>query len=318
LFGTQWKSRLNQLVSFTILCPPIDNSIFVVCAIQTKHNHNFAVSSLAGMNMVGVGNTIASILVIGATGNTGKHVVRQLLDQGQPVNVIVRSKQRMLDILPVSTEKQNHDSDLLSIKETSILDMSADDMENSVRDVKAVICCLGHNMDFKGIFGDPKRLVTDSVKNITKSLMNVSAENKNNPPKKFILMLSDGVIHPDGTDSQRSLTERILLSLIRILVPPHADNEEAAIVVYELGRTSPFEWTVVRPTNLINNENSTGNYITFDKPQNSLFGDAHVTRSNVARFMIDLINQDELWDKWKFQFPVIHDAVSNKDTPKDL
>lgn len=273
--------------------------------------------------MVGIGNTIATVLVIGATGNTGKHVVRQLLDQGQHVHVIVRSKQRMLDALPISIHEQNQDNDLLSIKEASLLNMSTDDIENSVRDAKAVVCCLGHNLDFQGLFGEPKRLVTDSVKKITDALMNVSSSNNNdniNPPKKFILMSSDGVIHPDGTDDIHSLTVRLLLHLIRNLVPPHADNEEAALLMHTIGSTSNIDWTVVRPTNLINNDNTT-KYEIFNKPHGSLFGNTQVTRSNVAKFMVDLINQDDLWQKWRFQYPVIHNAliISNKDDPiKDL
>lgn len=271
--------------------------------------------------MVGIGNSVATILVIGATGNTGKHVVRQLLDQGQPVQVIVRSKQRMFDVLPISTQARNQgDHDLLSIKEGSLLDMTSYDIENSVRDAKAVICCLGHSMDFNGIFGDPKHLVSDSVKKVTDALLKTSGQSiVHSVPKKFILMSSAGVDHPDATDDRRSWIDRSMLYLIRRLIPPHSDNEEAGLVLHRIGKASTIDWVAVRPTNLVNNDNNT-DYVIFDKPNGSLFGNTQVSRQNVAKFMVNLINQDDLWQKWKFQYPVIYDAEvgPEADSTKDL
>ena len=39
------------------------------------------------------------VLVLGGTGQTGRHVVRQLLQEGHTVRAVVRSKERMLELL---------------------------------------------------------------------------------------------------------------------------------------------------------------------------------------------------------------------------
>ena len=60
-----------------------------------------------------------TVLVVGATGTTGKFVVQQLLDKGHNVRVVARSKERMMSLL------NNDDSagDRLSVTEASLLDL---------------------------------------------------------------------------------------------------------------------------------------------------------------------------------------------------
>lgn len=252
-------------------------------------------------------------LVVGATGATGKHVVLQLLRKKQNVRAIARSKERLLssldEIVPESTRDPNVVS-RLSVTEASILDLSQDELEKIVSGVDAVVSCLGHNMTFKGMFFPPRRLVTDSVKRLRQAIV---ANNEASPEKstKFILMGSDGVANPAGGDDKRTRSERATLTLLRYLLPPHKDNEMAASYVSSLqGSVPEIEWTVVRPTDLI--DGSAKRYELFDKPQKKLFDGAKegiATRATVASFMVDMIMDDQLFNTWKYKMPVMHDET---------
>jgi putative NADH-flavin reductase len=236
-------------------------------------------------------DSVKKVLVVGATGATGKHVVQMLLDKGQKVQVIARSKDKMISLL-----KEKDYGDNLSVTEASVFDITEEQLQEQVKDCQAVVSCLGHNIDFSGLFGKPHRLVTDTAKRLTMAMPNGS---------RFILMGSAGVSHPDGTtDRVRSLPERMVLSLLRNLLPPHADNEAAALYLHE---HRDFNWAVVRPTNLIDGDVS--EYNIYAAPTGSLFGSEMATRANVADFMVDLILNDEKWGQYKHRMPVLQDPV---------
>lgn len=260
------------------------------------------------------------ILVVGATGATGKHVVRQLLQQGKQVRVIVRSKERMMDALKNADGKQELlSNDIveknLIVKEASLLDLSDEELQEQVQGVQAVVSCLGHNMDMKGIFDKPRRLVTDAVRKLT-TAMEKTTTNITPQKPKFILMGSDGVANPAGTDDKRSFVERALLCILRQLIPPHADNEDAAAYLYNYNRDSSgkkVEWCVVRPTDLIDSD-VVGKYVLYDKPKGSLFGSGSASRINVAKTMVDLIIGPKMWEQYKFTLPVMYDDDEEGET----
>ena len=94
-------------------------------------------------------------LIVGASGATGRQLVEQLLIREQKVKVIVRSPEK----LPESWKN----NDRVSIIQASVLDLGEADLAKHVKDCHAVASCLGHNMSWKGIYGEPRKLVTDSV-----------------------------------------------------------------------------------------------------------------------------------------------------------
>merc|ERR1711966_76060 len=100
-----------------------------------------------------------------------------------------------------------------------------------------------------------------------------------------------------------------VLYLLRCLVPPHVDNEEAAAYLHHsfLGGNSLLEWSVVRPTDLIDGVPTPGKYQLFEKPIGGLFGAGVATRSNVAHIMVEMIVNETTWEKYKFKMPVLHD-----------
>ena len=119
-------------------------------------------------------------LVVGASGATGRLLVEQLLNRGQNVRVIVRSPDKLPEVLT------NHDS--LSVISASVLELSDAEMSQHVSGCRAVASCLGHNMSLKGLYGHPRRLVTDA----TRRLCNAIKANKPEGPTKFVLMNTAG------------------------------------------------------------------------------------------------------------------------------
>lgn len=251
---------------------------------------------------------MSAILVVGATGATGKHVVHQLLNQGRQVKVVVRSKERMLQALNNIDETAKPLTQVppgLTITEASLLDLTDDELMEQVKGTDAVVSCLGHNVSIKGLWGHPRRLVTDASRRLTNAMMKTNAKrsSSSNPPK-FILMNSEGVAR-EG-DTIRPFSERMIIFLLRHLIPPHADNEQAAAYVESMGKDSGVEWTVIRPTDLI--DGPVSDYVLYDKPTGSLFGSGVAKRSNVAKSMVDMILDEKLWNQYRFEMPVVHDA----------
>jgi putative NADH-flavin reductase len=119
-------------------------------------------------------------LVVGASGATGRLLVAQLLERGEHVRAIVRSKES----IPDKVASNDH----LSIIQASVLDISDGEMAEHVRGCDAIASCLGHNLSFKGMFWPPRRLVTDA----TRRLCNAVKTNEPADPVKFVLMNTAG------------------------------------------------------------------------------------------------------------------------------
>ena len=238
---------------------------------------------------------MTTVLVVGATGNTGRPLVEQLLTLGYSVRVIVRSRDRL------STPILEHPKS--TVIEASLLDLSDEGLTQLVHGCVAVISCLGHNLTFKGLFGAPRMLCTDATRRLCAAIETLHPAS----PTKFILMNTVGVSNPDLQES-RPLFERAILSLLRWSLPPVRDNEAAAEYLYEtLGTKSQhIEWCTVRPDTLVNAEISP--YELAASPVTPLFDGRATTRANVAHFMTQLVRDEALWERWKFQMPVIMNA----------
>ena len=236
-----------------------------------------------------------TLLIAGATGNTGRPMVEQSLALGHKVRVIVRSRHR----LPAAVLEHPN----IAVIEASILDLSDQQLSDAAKGCDAVVSCLGHVISFKGIFGAPRKLCTDATRRLCAAI----ESNRPTSPAKFILMNTVGVPNPD-LHEKRSWFERGVLTLLRWLIPPHNDNETAAQHLHEtVGKQSEYlEWCSVRPDSLINAEVSP--YDVTESPVTGLFTGRPTTRSNVAGFMTQLIEDEALWDTWKFKMPVIMNA----------
>ena len=236
-------------------------------------------------------------LVVGATGKTGKLLVEQLLDQGCIVRAVVRLSSSL------STDVIKHPN--IEVIESSILEIGDKQLAAIVKDCDAVISCLGHTMSFKGVFGEPRKLCTET----TRRLCNAIEINQPIEPVKFILMNTVGVSNPD-LNEKRTWGERIVLTLLRNLIPPHNDNEQAFDYLHaKVGkRTNNLEWCSVRPDSLVDAEVS--QYQIIESPVTGLFTGRPTARANVAHFMAKLIRDNKTWEQWKFKTPVIMNVES--------
>lgn len=234
-------------------------------------------------------------LVVGASGATGRLLVEQLLKQGQQVRIVVRSAAN----LPESVATHEN----LSVIQASILDLGDDELAQHVKGCDALASCLGHTLSFKGMFAPPRRLVTDAVRRLC------SADRATKPerPIKFVLMNTAGNSNRDRQEPI-SLAQKCVVGLLRLLLPPHADNENAAdFLRTQIGRhDAAIEWAAVRPDNL-RNETAVTEYTVHPSPTRSAIFDAGATsRINVAHFMNELITNDDTWKEWKGEMPVIY------------
>lgn len=237
-------------------------------------------------------------LIVGASGATGRLLVKQLLDRGLQVKVIVRSP----DKLPESIRRHKN----LSIIQATVLDLTDAEMAQHVQGCAAVASCLGHNLTLKGIYGAPRLLVTET----TRRLYHAIKANQPDKPVRFVLMNTTG-------NSNRDIPERVsfahtcVIGLIRWLLPPQRDNERAADYLrVQIGpNDGAIEWAAVRPDTLID-ESEVSEYAVYASPTRSaVFDPGKTSRINVAHFMAELMTDDALWHKWKGQMPVIYNKA---------
>lgn len=67
-----------------------------------------------------------------------------------------------------------------------------------------------------------------------------------------------------------------------------------------------IEWAAVRPDTLIDQPAVSG-YDVYPSPvRSAAFEPGETSRVNVAHFMAELITDDECWNTWKGQMPVIY------------
>ena len=235
-----------------------------------------------------------TILIVGASGATGMRLVEELLNRGHDVKAIVRSPDRFPDNL------RNHTT--LELIQASVLELSDMELELHVAGCNAVASCLGHNLTFKGIYGKPRRLVTEATRRLCMAI-------KANDPAtstKYVLMNTVANCNRDLNESI-PFAQKIMIGMLRLILPPQADNEQAAeylrTVIGQNDKT--IEWAAVRPSSLIDEEH-TSEIEIYPSPTRSIVNDGQVSRINVGHFMADLITNEELWQQWKGQMPVIY------------
>lgn len=233
-------------------------------------------------------------LVVGASGATGLLVVKQLLAKGEYVKVIIRPSA----YLPNSVMQNPR----LSTIRADLLSLSHEQLVEYVTDCHTVVSCLGHTLSFKGVYGHPRRLVTDAVTRLCAAINRVAPKT----PVKFILMNSTGCKN-NQLGEKVSLLQNMVLFLLRYLVPPHADNEKAAASLPKQSQDyQSIEWVAVRPDSLIDHPHVT-QYKTVPSPTRSaLFDSGKTSRINVADFMCQLIQDETCWQQWRGKMPVIY------------
>lgn len=232
--------------------------------------------------------------MLGATGGCGAHALVKILKAGTAVTAIVRSEAR----LPV--EVKGHRLLTTVTAPDGHLALSDAEMAETMRGCDVVISSLGHNLTFKGVYGAPRKLCTESVRQIFR----VAKQLKPTKPIRLIVISTEGVDRPDGADPKRTIGERLILGLLWLLLPPHADNMAVVETLQREARANPHvEFCAVRPSDLVDSEPSA--YTLHATLQNGLFNAGKSSRANVGAFMADLAIEQSTWQQWKNSYPHI-------------
>lgn len=240
-----------------------------------------------------------NILVVGASGATGRLLVKHLLERDHGVNVIVRSPEKLPQAI------RNHHN--LSVIKASLLDLTDAELAQQVKGCDAVASCLGHNLTFKGIYGHPRRLVTEATRRLCEAIQ----ANQPEGTIKFVLMNTTGNRNRD-LNEPISFAQKGVIGLLRLLLPPHVDNEQAADYLRsKIGQNDGLiEWAVVRPDSLIDNDDVTEYELHPSPTRSAIFDPGKTSRINVGHFMAELITCNDVWQQWQGQMPVIYNKAA--------
>ncbi|TPX53947.1 hypothetical protein PhCBS80983_g06096 [Powellomyces hirtus] len=246
------------------------------------------------------------VLTVGGNGRVGKQVLTSLLLRSDvtEIRAIVRSKNSLPPAVVAHPK--------FTAVEASLLDMSVDELAKEMEGTHAVICTLGHNMNWGsvpllGIWAAPRDLVTQASKLICEAI------EKSVPvrPVRFVLLNTIGCTNPDGSDAKtytRTSGEKALIATLKALTPPYADSCTSVDYVSKtVGTTNPFiEWVAVRPDGFI--EGPRSEYTVTPAMDHAIFNAVKTTMANIGHFMSELATDAETWDMWKFKMPVIVDT----------
>ena len=209
------------------------------------------------------------ILILGATGRTGKLILEEALNQDYEVNCLVREPKRI---------KANHEK--LKILKGSPEQIS--DLENALKGCKGIISAL--NISRKSDFPwsklrTPPTFLSDVMKNI------ISLTEKNGL-ERIVVCSAWGVAETEK-EIPFWFNWFIKNSNIGVAYKDHERQEE------EL-KKSKLHWTIVRPTGLTNFKNDKKvieSYNNEPKPKLT------ISRKNVAKFMVNALKSNELIGK---------------------
>ncbi|WP_028672484.1 NAD(P)-dependent oxidoreductase [Saccharospirillum impatiens] len=240
--------------------------------------------------------------IAGSTGATGRHVTNLLLQQGHQVVTVARNTAALNKEISLYPQ--------LEVKVGSLLELADDELDNLISGCDGVISCLGHNLTFKGIYGAPRLLCREAVERISRSIIRTRRQHAGKrPPTMFLLMNTNGNRNRDLAE-KLSAGDRLVIGIVRLLLPPHRDNELAAeFLRKDIGQNHPdIRWVVVRPDGLVNID-QVSDYQSFPSPvRGVVFNSGQVSRINVAHFITTMACDASEWQKWEGRMPVVYNA----------
>lgn len=203
------------------------------------------------------GKRPARVLIVGATGGTGRQLVSQALDRGYEVTALVRNPARL---------KIEHPR--LKIFRGDILDYDA--VEKAVHDQDAVVSALGHKRYFF-----PTRILSEGTKNLIRAM-------EAHGVRRLICETTLGIGNSAG---RMGLYYTFLV--IPIIVPFYfwdKTRQERIIAA------SKVEWVIVRPGGLTNGPKR-GSYRHGSRLGN-FFWTVRISRADVADFMLNQLESN--------------------------
>ncbi|MEN0067021.1 MAG: NAD(P)H-binding protein [Myxococcota bacterium] len=184
-----------------------------------------------------------TLVVFGATGTTGSHVLRQALDGGISVRAAVRSPNKLPPNLvadqPQAKLGRNQNSSKQSLRESDRLEVATVD----VTDTNAVARAIqGATMVFAalGYTGDPGRpVLLPFVQAVVQAMREHGA-------RRFVYQAS--AFNSEPGQSNPVHIRYLLRPLVGSIVGAHPIwNEHDAVIRFLVEEVSDLEWTVTRP-----------------------------------------------------------------------
>ena len=274
----QISGRINRLAAYNALPADFTFRQPLRAALIIDHGYN-----------------MTKALIVGASGATGKLLVADLLERNIEIVAVVRAASSLINTL-------GNQSNYREIP-ASITELSEQELIPYLEDCDVVLSCLGHNLTFRGMFGEPRRLVTDTIEKVSRAIESLQPAKK----VKIILMNTAGNSNRDIPE-RPPLSQKLVISVLRLLLPPHVDNEQAAdFLRTAIGQDHQYiDWVAVRPDRLTN-ELKVSEYKTHSSPtRNAIFDSAPTSRINVANFMANLATDPYLWAVWRGKMPVVY------------
>jgi len=189
------------------------------------------------------------ILVLGATGGTGRHVVQQAVDAGLEVSVLVRDPAK----LPARSRVRVHTGDLLG---------DAAGLATAVAGQDAVISTLGVGKSFRS-----GRLISRSAPALVAAMQAQGV-------RRLIFTSAFGV---GATHRDTPLLPRVFIATL--LRDIYADKRDGEAVI----QASSLDWTIVYPVGLTDGLR-TGAYRVGERL--ALSGFPRIARADVAEFLL--------------------------------
>lgn len=192
------------------------------------------------------------LLIVGATGGTGRRLVEQALERGFWVTALVRNPSKL------RLEHQR-----LKVVQGNVLD--AGSIETAMRGQEAVLSALGHQRYFY-----PTRIQSDGTKNVLRAMATHGV-------RRFVCMSSLGI-----GDSAGRLGLIYTFFVIPLILPFYFwDKTRQEKVIAASGA----DWTIVRPGALTNGTKR--GRVRQGARVGSFIWTVSVSRADVAEFMID-------------------------------
>ena len=196
-----------------------------------------------------------NILIIGGTGGTGRELIKQALELGHSVSVLVRIPEKL---------KISHQN--LKVIKGDVLKF--ENVQEAVAGQDAVLSALGHKKFF---------IKTNILSEGTRNIINAMEKHH---VKRFICITSLGV-----NDSRFKLGLYYTLFVIPVIVFFYFLDKSKQ---EKLIRNSSLDWTIVRPGQLINGKKR-GRY-RHGTDVGSYILTKMISRADVAHFILTQIN----------------------------
>ena len=197
------------------------------------------------------------LLIIGATGGTGRELVRQALERGDHVTAFARN--------PARLELRNEH---LTIARGDVMDYAS--VEAAVEGQDAVLCALGHK---RWLY--PNRILSEGTRNLVRAMEKQSV-------RRLVCETSLGI----GDSWGRMGLYYTLFVGIFILPFYFFDKARQERVI----RGSALDWVIVRPGALTNGPKR-GAYRHGPRVGNWLWT-VRISRADVADFMLNQVKSD--------------------------